>query len=232
MINIHQAEKYCTDYTKIENYALAINDKTQTWDCHHRNEITDNETIHSVKYLKDNDLYYNRPANELIFLTHSEHLKLHNKNRSIESKRKFAEANKGKKHSEEHRRKIAEAHKGIKQSEEHKRKISEANKGKTPWNKGIKQSEETIKKISEANKGKTRSEETRQKISKTLKGIKRSEETRQKISEARKGSNSPTAKQCTINGKTYWCIKDAWLDICPDIKYSKFYKRLKNNYYN
>lgn len=47
-----------------------------------------------------------------------------------ETKRKFSELRKGKKHSEEHKRKISEGGKGRKHSEETRRKISESNKGK------------------------------------------------------------------------------------------------------
>ena len=40
MINEGCAKKYCCeDLSLIENYELAINDQTQTWDCHHRGEV-------------------------------------------------------------------------------------------------------------------------------------------------------------------------------------------------
>lgn len=33
---------YCSgDITEIENYTEAIADKTQTWECHHRKELTE-----------------------------------------------------------------------------------------------------------------------------------------------------------------------------------------------
>ena len=64
------------DISKIENYDKAVADKTQSWDCHHRTEIWWNCTSQE---LIDNECYYHRPAKELIFLTHSEHSKLHNK---------------------------------------------------------------------------------------------------------------------------------------------------------
>lgn len=63
------------DISKIENYQEAVNDKSQSWDCHHRTEIWWNC---SYQDLIDNECYYHRPAKELIFLTHSEHSKLHN----------------------------------------------------------------------------------------------------------------------------------------------------------
>ena len=37
MINEYCAKKFCCeDPSLIENYALAVADTTQTWDCHHR----------------------------------------------------------------------------------------------------------------------------------------------------------------------------------------------------
>lgn len=86
-------------------------------------------------------MYYNRPAEELIFLTIKEH----------------HEYRKGKKSSAETKKKLREAHLGQipwnkwkhtqPKSEETKRKMSEAAKGRTF-------SEETRKKLSEAAKGK------------------------------------------------------------------------------
>ena len=74
-MNIKAVKKYCCeDISLIENYEKAINDTTQTWDCHHRLEI---ELDKSVQELIDLGLYYDRPAKELIFLTHSEHAVLH-----------------------------------------------------------------------------------------------------------------------------------------------------------
>ena len=173
---------YCReDISLIENYENAINDKTQTWHCHHRRE-----TIFSKKDLIEIGEYYNRPACELIFLTKSEHIKLHHlgKPLSEDTRRKLSEANKGKPswmkgkhHSEESCKKISEAKKGKHLSAESRKKISEAKKGennprfgKPAWNKGKHLSEETRTKLSEANNGKHHSEETRKKISEANKG--------------------------------------------------------------
>ena len=137
MINEKQARKYCKeDISKIKNYELAIADTTQTWHCHHMTETWWNCT---AKDLIDNECYYNRKACELIFLTHAEHRRLHQK---------------GKMYSEESRRKISEALKGKKKSEEHCKKMSESLKGRTVWNKGKNNiySDETIKKMSESHK--------------------------------------------------------------------------------
>ncbi len=64
----------CEDISLIENYEKAVNDSTQMWVCHHRNEITMNARRST---LKKRGMYYNRPASELIFLTNSEHSTLH-----------------------------------------------------------------------------------------------------------------------------------------------------------
>ena len=186
MINEKQAKKFCKeDISKIENYEQAVNDTTQVWDLHHRTAIWWNCT---AQELIDNECYYNRKACELIFLTHAEHSRLHNKGKTFteETRRKISEANKGRKFTEETRRKLSEAHKGRTLSKESRRKISEAQKGHI-------HSEESRKKISEAHKGRTLSEETRKKISEAhkgkpsvMKGRTLSEESRIKISEAQK----------------------------------------------
>ena len=68
---------YCSeDLSNIENYAEAILPDSGKWICHHRNEIVDG-VHHSVQELIDKDLYYNRPASELIFMKYSEHSALH-----------------------------------------------------------------------------------------------------------------------------------------------------------
>ena len=78
MIDKGRARKYCKDdISKIENYEQAINDKTQTWDCHHRLELTINdEHARTKEELIRLGMYYNRPYFELIFLTRKEHKKL------------------------------------------------------------------------------------------------------------------------------------------------------------
>lgn len=66
----------------IENYEMAKADNFDGWDVHHRLEThtSDGElrlAPISMKELKALDMYYNRPATELILLTKSEHMKLH-----------------------------------------------------------------------------------------------------------------------------------------------------------
>ena len=119
MINIRQANKYCKeDISKIENYDKAIADTTQVWHLHHRNEIRTLPLgitiIRTKEDLIDDGRYYGCNANELIFLTNAEHIRLHRK---------------GKSWSEDTRRKISESLKGKKRrprSEETKKKISES----------------------------------------------------------------------------------------------------------
>lgn len=176
MINEQQAHKFCRDeISKIENYDKAIADTTQTWELHHRLELTlDGEFALSREQLKMHDMYYNRPYYELIYLTPAEHRRLHMKGLSEESRRKMSEAAKNRNPiSEETRRKMSEANKGENNplygkhlSEEARRKISEANKGKL---KGIPKSIEHRRKLSEANKGHHHSEESRRKLSESAK---------------------------------------------------------------
>ena len=134
MFNEHQAQKFCKDdLSKIKNYDKAIADPTQTWDLHHRLELTlDREFAHTAEELKRINMYYNRPYFELIFLTHSEHTRLHQKAMKGENNNMY-----GRHHSEETRKKMSEALKGENhplygkhRSEETRKKISEALKGR------------------------------------------------------------------------------------------------------
>ena len=60
MINEYNAKRFCCeDLSLIENYALAVADTTQTWDCHHRGEILPCGR-YEAKDLKKFYLYYNR----------------------------------------------------------------------------------------------------------------------------------------------------------------------------
>lgn len=96
MINELYANKFCKeDIRLIENYDMAINDNSQTWECHHRDEIrflpSGMVVIRSKKELIENNRYYNCPANELIFLTKSEHSRLHSLYKNKERLEKFRE---------------------------------------------------------------------------------------------------------------------------------------------
>ena len=97
MLNEFYSKKFCCDdISLIENYNLAINDKSQTYACHHRLEIQGDKLISKQELINQN-LYYNRPASELIFLTKSDYQSLHMK---------------GFPKSEDHRKKLSIAHKG------------------------------------------------------------------------------------------------------------------------
>lgn len=62
----------------IENYELAKADNFDGWEIHHRLECTlDGEYANSMDDLKRMNMYYNRPYFELIYLTKSQHSKLH-----------------------------------------------------------------------------------------------------------------------------------------------------------
>ena len=79
MISKKSAKQYCSeDISLIENYQEAISDQTRLWDIHHRKECDENgRTLFTKKQLIEMNLYVNRPASELIFVTRSMHWKLH-----------------------------------------------------------------------------------------------------------------------------------------------------------
>ena len=86
--------RYCSeDASNIENYDLAIADKTRTWDCHHRLEVQ-GKFRNTPELLKKCGLYYKVPAWQLVFLTKTEHNKLHNigKECKIETRQKISKA--------------------------------------------------------------------------------------------------------------------------------------------
>ena len=154
----HEFEKYCKDYENIENYQKAKKDDFKGWHCHHRLETHNSDGERrlvdiSYKELKALGMYYNRPAEELIFLTESEHNAYNKgKSKSAETRRKMSEARKGENHYMY----------GKHHSEETRKRMSEAAKGKP-------KSEEARKRMSEAKKGKPKSEEHKNKLSKALK---------------------------------------------------------------
>ena len=134
----HRFERYCKDYENIENYEKALADNFKNWEVHHRLETHNSDGERrlvdiTADELNALDMYYNRPADELIFLPISEHRSLHSKG----EKNSFY----GKHHSEEIKKKMSEARKGKHlgkdnpfygktHSEEFRKKIGEINKVK------------------------------------------------------------------------------------------------------
>ena len=117
---------YCKEPEKIENYEKALADDFKGWDCHHRLETHNSDGERRLvditkKELIALNMYYNRPASELIFMKHSEHQFLHHKGRkrSDEAKNKMSEAWDYDRHF----------------NEEARRRMSEAAKGKNIWSK-------------------------------------------------------------------------------------------------
>lgn len=75
---------YCIseEIEQIENYEAAKKDNFNGWHIHHRLETHNSDGEKRLVNLSRAELialevYYNRPANELIFLTASEHQKIH-----------------------------------------------------------------------------------------------------------------------------------------------------------
>lgn len=133
MISKHQARKFCKDdISKIENYEQALNDATKTWDLHHRDEIRllpSGMVAHrSKRDLIENGRYYHCPANELIFLTRSEHNNLHHKGkaRSDATRHQISASKKGHLMSAETKKKMSDAHKGTIYTAEHRKNMSES----------------------------------------------------------------------------------------------------------
>lgn len=90
MVNQAKAKYYCCeDISLIENYDEAMK-SDKRWDCHHRMELQDDKILTQQEMIKLG-LYYKRPASELIFLSHSDHVKLHYKYKpfSEEAKQKI-----------------------------------------------------------------------------------------------------------------------------------------------
>ena len=151
---------YCKDIENVENFEKAKADNFIGWCCHHRKGVD----IPTEK-LKALGQYYNVSADELIFLSTSEHRALHTegekninygKHFSEETRKRMSCSFDYEKHfTEETRKKMSEARKGKPKSDEHKKKLSESKKGEKNPMYGKHLSKETKKKMSEAHKGNT-----------------------------------------------------------------------------
>ena len=148
MICISEAKRMCTDYTKIKNYEKAIADKTQTWNIHHIYELKCPVRKYTMPELKAMGMYYNRPPEELVFMTASEHHKLHQTvNNSFKGKKHTEETRKimslhggnafrGRQHTEEAKEKNRLAHLGKKHNKEFGEKVTARNTGRKWYTDG------------------------------------------------------------------------------------------------
>jgi hypothetical protein len=80
--NNYNRSKFCKNFQDIENYNLALADNFKGWDKHHRLETHNSNGERRLvdltrEELKALGMYYDRPAEELIFLRTSEHISLH-----------------------------------------------------------------------------------------------------------------------------------------------------------
>ena len=154
-MSIRREDYCCESLELVENYAAAKADDFKGWDIHHRGEILPCGRF-STDDLKKFGLYWNRPASELIWLRHDEHIAMHSAGNSYAKGNK---SNKGKHLSEETRKKLSEANKGKHLSEETRQKMSEAKRGENHPFFGKHHSEESRRKMSESRKGKKQSPE-------------------------------------------------------------------------
>ena len=203
MIHEQNSNAFCVeDISNIENYEQAINDKTQTWDCHHRAEILPCGRF-SVDDLKKFGLYFNRPASELIFLQRAEHIRIHNTGRQVsnDTKQKISFTRKERIasgeivvdtsacHTQEANAKISE-------------KATERYKDQTRHPMfGRQLSDETKKMISEANSGRILTDEHKRKISEGVKSA-MTDEVKAKISAASKGNTHVRGKHWKCKPRT------------------------------
>ena len=150
MINAYRYcwTKYCCEpLEQIENFKAAEAESFVNWVVHHRAEILPCGKF-SVNDLMKFGLYLNRPASELIWLRHEEHIAMHKtghkfllgKHKSAETRKKMSISLKGRVFSKEHREKLstnnARAMLGRHHSEQSRQKMSNAQKGKNTWTKG------------------------------------------------------------------------------------------------
>lgn len=128
-----KVKRYCINVKDIENYDIAVN-SPEIYECHHRLEThfsdgtpRPKDALLTSDELKALGMYFHRPANELIFLTKSEHARIG----SVICASGEANPMYGKCHSTETRKKLSEALKGKKRSDDFKKKISIIKKNNT-----------------------------------------------------------------------------------------------------
>ena len=160
MVCFKNVERFCKDYTKIENYEIAVN-SLEIYACHHRLETHTSDGERRLVDISKQELitlgmYYNRPPEELVFMQRDKHTSLHCKNKKLSetTKAKISAAIEGRKLSETTKAKLSASMKGKNRhpmSDEMKAKISASLKGK----KGHPMSDEMKAKISASLKGNT-----------------------------------------------------------------------------
>lgn len=91
---MNKKTKFCYDIEHIENYNLAKEDNFMGWVIHHRLETHNSDGKRRLVNLSKNELialnmYYNRPASELIFMKNKDHTSLHNKGKVTNKNRRI-----------------------------------------------------------------------------------------------------------------------------------------------
>lgn len=97
---------FCFNLEAIENFEKAKADNFKNWVIHHRLETHNSDgelrsTFLTKEELIELDMYYHRPAEELIFMTRGQHQKLHHTNKTVsnETREKLSKALKCNKNS-------------------------------------------------------------------------------------------------------------------------------------
>lgn len=143
-------KRYCKNIENVENYEKALADNFVGWCLHHRLETHNSDGERrlvniSADELKSLGMYYNRQAEELLFMRVEDHISLHQKGKqgefkgrhhSVKTKKKLSKARIGMTFSKEWRERMSEAHKGSKRSEVAIDKTSKALKGRHWFNNG------------------------------------------------------------------------------------------------
>ena len=161
MISERTVKEFCNeDISLIENYEQAIQDKVNTWHCHHKLGLG-SDYENTIDELKMMNLYYNRPACEFIFITEEEHHRIHSigkhngfygKTHTNESKNKISKSKQGYKHTEDWKENQSKVMKELHKNgrEEVYKKISE-----TKRNSDMSYYKKNMSLLGKANKGKT-----------------------------------------------------------------------------
>lgn len=103
MICLQTVKKFCNgNISDIENYDLAIKDTEKCWHCHHRMEIQPDGVRLKRKWMIEHGIYFNVDPVMLIFLTESEHRRIHMAGREITERAREAARENGRKGPHDH----------------------------------------------------------------------------------------------------------------------------------